>query len=99
VSAAQAESRALQAVSGASVLTAPRLVSLEGAIAYEVGLDQGPVYIDATTGNVLYNGTTAATSTGTSGTKQFAGGDDEEYEEHDAFRERNEHEEYDDEDD
>jgi uncharacterized membrane protein YkoI len=58
--AEQARSAALQAAPGAKALGTPELVSFEGTTAYEVILDQGKVYVDASTGQVLYNGATAA---------------------------------------
>lgn len=60
VTAEQARSAALQAAPGTRVLGTPELVSFEGTPAYEVVLDQGKVYVDASTGQVLYNGVTAA---------------------------------------
>jgi len=41
------------------LLATPELVSFQGTVAYEVHLDRGLVYVDATTGNVLYNGVPA----------------------------------------
>jgi hypothetical protein len=56
VSPDQAVSAALASTPGASLVQQPRLVSFNGTIAYEVPLDRGNVYIDATSGQVLYNG-------------------------------------------
>lgn len=47
---------ALSAAPGASLTMAPSLVSFQGTPAYEVTLDAGQVYVDAATGDVLYNG-------------------------------------------
>ncbi len=47
---------ALNASAGAILVGTPELVLFEGKVAYEVVLDRGKVYIDATTGAVLYNG-------------------------------------------
>ena len=53
----QATNIALQAAPGAVLLSQPELVNFQGVMAYEVALDQGLVYVDATTGQILYNGT------------------------------------------
>ena len=87
VPAEQAESLALNAVPGATVQSAPRLVSFQGTAAYEVVLDRGPVYIDANSGSVLYNGAAQTTAAG------FAQDDHEQYE-RDGEREHNEVYEY-----
>ena len=95
VSAEQAQSLALNSAPGAAVQTAPRLVSFQGTAAYEVVLDRGPVYIDANSGSVLYNGAAQTTAAG------FAEDDHEQYE-RDGEREHNEndeHEEYEHDDD
>ncbi len=55
VSAEQASQLALAAAPGASLLATPELVNYAGTAAYEVRLDRGLVYIDATTGAVLAN--------------------------------------------
>jgi hypothetical protein len=34
----------------------PVLVDFQGTVAYEVALNRGLVYVDATTGRILYNG-------------------------------------------
>ena len=57
VSAEQAGSIALGTVGGATLLQEPRLVSFQGTVAYEVELDQGTVLVDASSGQVLYDGT------------------------------------------
>ena len=59
ISAEQAGSIALNSVPGASLLQQPRLVNLQGTAAYEVLLDRGQVFVDATSGQVLYDGTTS----------------------------------------
>ncbi len=53
VSAAQAAQIALNAVPNAQLLGDPQLVNISGNIAYEVPLDQGRVYVDANSGQVL----------------------------------------------
>jgi hypothetical protein len=45
------------AVSAAVPKGAPQLVSFEGKTAYEVSFEQGMIYVDANTGQVLFNGT------------------------------------------
>jgi uncharacterized membrane protein YkoI len=55
VSPEQAASIALQAEKGAALLKPPELVSYQGTVAYEVTLDRGTVYIDANSGQVLYD--------------------------------------------
>lgn len=86
VTAEQAAALALKAVPGASLRTAPRLVSFQDTVAYEVGLDQGPVYIDATTGEVLYNGTSATASGPNAAGFTTTGDDHEENESHDGYQ-------------
>jgi uncharacterized membrane protein YkoI len=55
VTSEQAASIALQAEKGATLLKQPELVSYQEAVAYEVTLDRGMVYVDANTGKVLYD--------------------------------------------
>lgn len=52
----QAAQIALNAVPGARLTRTPELVNFQGAVAYEVVLDQGNVYIDANSGKLLLNG-------------------------------------------
>jgi uncharacterized membrane protein YkoI len=52
----QAATIALQAEPGAVLLKPPELVNFQGVVAYEVVLDLGIIYIDANTGEILYNG-------------------------------------------
>jgi uncharacterized membrane protein YkoI len=59
ISAEQAGSIALSNAPGASLLQEPQLVNLQGTSAYEVLLDRGQVFVDATSGQVLYDGTTS----------------------------------------
>ncbi len=56
----QAVLLALSAAPGNSAAYLPDLVSFQGIPAYEVALSGGLVYVDATTGDVLYNGATTA---------------------------------------
>lgn len=58
ITAQQAMSAAVIAVPGAKVLQQPELVNFQGTVAYEVRLDQGSVYINASNGAILYNGAT-----------------------------------------
>lgn len=67
----QAAVIATNAVPNSVLVRAPELVDYQGTVAYEVGLNQGYVYVDANTGRVLFNGANAAT-TG-SGNRQRAG--------------------------
>jgi hypothetical protein len=48
---------AVQAANFATMIRAPELVRFEGKVAYEVGFTRGVVYIDASNGAVLFNGT------------------------------------------
>ncbi len=52
----QAAQIALNVVPGARLTRTPELVNFQGAVAYEVVLDQGNVYIDANSGKLLMNG-------------------------------------------
>jgi hypothetical protein len=51
---------AIQASNFATMIRTPELVRFEGKVAYEVGFTRGAVYVDATTGAVLFNGTQVA---------------------------------------
>jgi|DewCreStandDraft_2_1066082.scaffolds.fasta_scaffold01154_14 hypothetical protein len=46
---------ALNLLPDASVLRTPELVDFQGTVAYEVVLDRGTVYVDATNGRILNN--------------------------------------------
>jgi uncharacterized membrane protein YkoI len=60
ISADAALQIALDTVVSSAVLSAePELVDFEGSVAYEVPFEQGNLYIDADTGEVLFNGTLA----------------------------------------
>ncbi|MFN8505767.1 peptidase [Kouleothrix sp.] len=56
LAAGQAADIALAAAPGGQLARAPELVDFEGTIAYEVVLDIGTIYVDANSGQVLYNG-------------------------------------------
>jgi hypothetical protein len=55
VSPDDAANIALSSVPGSTLLQQPRLVNFNGTVAYEVSLDRGYVYIDASSGQVVYN--------------------------------------------
>jgi hypothetical protein len=55
ISADDAATIALNSVPGATLAQPPRLVQVNGTVAYEVALDRGAVYVDAGSGQVLYN--------------------------------------------
>lgn len=59
LSSGQAAQIALKVAPGAAVQGTPELVSFQGKVAYEVVLDQGKIYIDANSGEILSNGVTA----------------------------------------
>jgi len=47
---------ALNAAPGATLTGEPELINYQGTAAYEVKLDRGLVYVNATSGQVLFNG-------------------------------------------
>jgi hypothetical protein len=47
----------------AALLRNPELVLFQGNLAYEITLDQGVIYVDATSGALLYDGTTQVQNT------------------------------------
>jgi len=55
VSAGLAVALAQNALGGGTLLRQPEMVSFSGRVAYELILDRGQVYIDATSGAILYN--------------------------------------------
>ena len=59
VSAERAAQVALAAAPGRRLAGSPDLVRYQGSVAYEIPLDRGTVYVDANTGQVLYNGARA----------------------------------------
>ncbi len=67
----QAAVIATNAAPNSVLVRAPELVNYQGTVAYEVGLNQGYVYVDANTGRVLFNG--ANTTSTRSGNRQRAG--------------------------
>jgi uncharacterized membrane protein YkoI len=64
---------ALNAVPGATLTRQPELVDFQGAVAYEVSLDRGMVYVDANSGQVLYNGAATTASSGGHGGEHEGG--------------------------
>jgi len=62
----QAANIALQLAPGAVLLNVPELVDFQGAMAYKVSLNTGLVYIDANSGQVLFNGIMTLVSMGPS---------------------------------
>lgn len=79
----------------ARLLTTPELVSFQGTTAWEVVLDQGTVYVDATSARVLHDGTAGARP----GVRPDHGrGDDDERHHRSAYARRERHGDDDDED-
>jgi uncharacterized membrane protein YgcG len=62
----QAANIAMQIAPGAVLLNLPELVDYQGAMAYKVSLNTGLVYVDANSGQVLYNGILTLVSVGPS---------------------------------
>jgi hypothetical protein len=67
LSPAEAGQIALTAAPGARITRQPELVMFQGITAYEVQTTQGPVYIDAATGRVVYNSAAQITVAATRG--------------------------------
>lgn len=59
ISADNAGAIALAAEPGTQLMATPELVDFQGTVAYEVVLDAGKVYVDANTGQILYDGVAA----------------------------------------
>jgi hypothetical protein len=70
ISIDQAMSAAVLSVPGSRVVRLPELVDFQGATAYEVRLNTGIVYIDASNGALLFNG--AAQQTANNDFSQFS---------------------------
>jgi uncharacterized membrane protein YkoI len=68
---------ALGAAPGATLIHAPDLVSFQGTVAYEVVLDRGTLYIDANSGQLLYNGAAVAVASGSGGAGHHEDGEHE----------------------
>ena len=71
ISAEQAAEIALQAVPWAKLLGPAELVDFQGVVAYEVALNVGMVYVDANTGDILYNGAVVMSDDSSSGDSGF----------------------------
>jgi len=69
----QAAVIATGAVPNAVLVRAPELVNFQGTVAYEVGLNQANVYVDANTGKVLFNGASVNAATSGRGERQRTG--------------------------
>jgi hypothetical protein len=79
VSPDMARAIALAAAPGSVVLRDPELVLYQGAVAYEVALNSGAVYVDANSGAVLANTAVAQPQA-----PRFGEGEEDEHEEHEA---------------
>lgn len=55
----QAAVIAMNAAPNAELIRAPELVNFQGTVAYQVALNQGDVYVDANSGQVLLNNAAA----------------------------------------
>ncbi|MFZ6030812.1 MAG: PepSY domain-containing protein [Chloroflexota bacterium] len=92
ISAEEAMSAAVISVPGAKVLRQPELVDFQGTVAYEVRLDKGTVYIDASNGALLYDGTARqSVASSQSPASETRHGDGDDHDEHD-----DDHDEHDD---
>ena len=97
---------AMNAAPGSALMKEPELVLFQGVLAYEVVLDQGMLYIDANTGQILYNGISPVIqviqpqlSSQETGSQSGSGKKHEEHEEREKkHEEHEEHEEREDDD-
>lgn len=64
ITAERAIAIAQQATPQATLIGQAELVNLQGRAAYEVVLSSGKVYVDPTSGNILYNGATTTLAPG-----------------------------------
>jgi len=92
LSAADAAAIALAWAPGSTVVGVPELVIFEGTLAYEVIMDTGVLYIDANTGRVLYDGTTATPVKNTEKPKSNPKSDDHEDDHHENDDHHDHHE-------
>jgi hypothetical protein len=81
---------ALNIMPVASLIQTPELVSYERVVAYEVLLDRGPVYVDASTGKMLNSVEVAAVAPATSGGAQYPSSDRDDSETHEREHEHEE---------
>lgn len=77
VSPDQAAAIAMAQTPGTQLLRQPELVNFQGVVAYEVALNVGMIYVDAYTGQMLYDGVAATLS------QQNNGGGEREHEHED----------------
>ncbi|MCC6191756.1 MAG: hypothetical protein IT318_22230 [Anaerolineales bacterium] len=98
IGALGAEQAALLVAPEGRLLRPPERVDFEGVVAYEVLFDQGPVYVDAATGQVLYDGTNTAQFSSGDGEHDDDEGEDE-HDEHSEHETEDGHGEHDDDDD
>jgi len=84
VTALQAAAIALAAAPGGNLLARPDLVDFQGSAAYEVRLDQGMIYVSATSGGILYNGVAATQAAPAAGAAPRTGGGEHEGREQDG---------------
>ncbi|TFH35032.1 MAG: hypothetical protein E4G99_08220 [Anaerolineales bacterium] len=77
VSIGLAVALAQNALGGGTLLRQPEMVLLNGRVAYELILDRGQVYIDATSGAILYNSGAAALVANASGSSRGHDDDDD----------------------
>lgn len=93
VSADAATAIALQALPDGTLTKAPELVNYQGVVAYEILLDRASLYIDANSGEVLYNSAENSAAMG-----EYEEDDDGEYEEGEEYEDDDDddddHEEY-----
>ena len=89
VSPEQAAAVALALAPGAALTRAPELVDFQGMVAYEVALDRGTIYVDASSSQVLYDGVSDAMAGG-------GWGDEDEDHDHDYEEHGNDEHEFED---
>lgn len=89
ISAQRALEIAQASAPGAVAQRLPELVSFQGTVAYEVAFNTGMVYVDASTGGVLYNG---ALIQPVAGPTRYEDDDDEDHERKEREHEEHEHE-------
>jgi len=80
ISADLAAGLAVSLAPGARVVAWPTLVDFQGTVAYEIILDRGAMYIDATTGRLLFNNAAQVVSVSAGGS---FGGEHSEHEDDD----------------
>lgn len=83
ISAELAVGLALNLSPGAKLKRWPELVDFQGIVAWEVVLDKGTMYLDATNAVLLYNGAASVNNTSSGGGGGGGGGHDDGEHEHD----------------